>query len=170
MAETNRSKSGIVFAAYEGGKWVKSKEDMIKILQRVDDERLNSSKLQDRYDEKDDFTWFSQVTHEMHKDILVNEFGYKREDAEEVVDEVYCARYNYRFDPEMNKFFDTLVHVRMDFTGDGPIKIGDPIPRSDEMKLFPIHKPEGTFITLADAINDTKAKHIPLVVFSGSWT
>jgi len=151
---------------YDGGKWI-SKDRMKQILQRADDERQHSKALQDRYTEKEDPEWFAFVTHEMHKSVL-RDFGYADADLEDVVDELYTARFNYRFDDDMQKFFRTLTHVKFDLTGDGPLQIGEEIPNAKDIVLHELDS--DATVTLGDKIESNRTSGKALVVFAGSWT
>lgn len=78
--------------------------------------------------------WFGYVTDLMHRKLLKAE-GYG-DRLEEALDEcmpwvtfnsraaVYSCRWRFREDPEMTEFFKGLIHVKMDLTGDGPLKYG----------------------------------------------
>jgi len=142
------------------GKKEISKEDMKRILTRGNELRF-SKEIQDRYTEKDDTDWSALVTNDMYRQVLV-EFGF--EDSERMLDKVYSARWFYRNDAEMNEYFKTLIHVKFDLTGDGPLQEGDECP---DTLLYEL---DGKQTSLSHYMNVAKEKGLPLVVIAGSWT
>lgn len=121
--------------------------------------------IQDEYSKKDCTTWFCVVTNELHRGVL-RDLGVPDDLLEDVLDELYSSRWYYRNDDEMNEFFKTLIHVKMDLTGMGPISEGDVVP--GDMMLTSIEdevaRPFQFYVDLA------KADSVPLVVLAGSWT
>jgi len=113
------------------------------------------------YTEKDDTNWSAQVTTSLYRKVLRE---YEFEDSERMLDKVFSARYVYRFDEEMNEFFSTLVHVKYDLTGDGPIQHGDECPDTSLYEL------DGQPTSLSHYMNKAKQMNLPLVVIAGSWT
>jgi len=106
---------------------------------------------------------FFDVTNRMHINLL-REMGYEGEDLDNALDQVYSARWRFRKDEEMNQFFNTLIHVQMDFTADGPIQVGSP------MVSVPVHDLEGNEIQLSSFYEKAHQTFRPLVIFAGSWT
>jgi len=102
------------------------------------------------------------------KILLKKELGCTDDVIEDVADELYCARYNYRFDDEMQEFFKTLTHVKYDLTGDGPLQIGDEISNAKDIILH--HLDSASTVTLEEMILSSKSKGVPLVILAGSWT
>jgi len=98
----------------------------------------------------------------MHAAIL-EEFGYG-ENLLWALNQVYSARWRLRDDPEMASFFKTLVHVQLDFTGDGNLQIGGVAPS------VPLCRLDSSSTSLQAFIDFAKAESKPLVVFAGSWT
>jgi len=142
------------------GKKVISKEEMKQILARGNELRF-TKEIQDLYSQKDDTNWSAEVTTNMYRKAL-REFGF--EDTERMLDKVFSARWVYRNDAEMTEFFKTLVHVKFDLTGDGPLQVGDECP--DTL----LHELDGTPTSLSHYINKAKEQKVPLVVIAGSWT
>jgi len=94
---------------------------------------------------------------------LLRQYGYK-DVMSRALDELYSSRWIYRDDKEMNDFFNSLVHVKYDFTGEGHLKPDDDIP--DEV-LFTLDKTE---TSLLHYCVEAQKKKRPLVIFAGSWT
>jgi len=99
----------------------------------------------------------------MHADILT-EFGYGGDELMSSLDQVYSARWRFRNDSFMTEFFNGLIHVQMDFTGDGPIQPGD------TLTSVPLHELCGNEISLCTILEKSQKANRPLVVFAGSWT
>jgi len=138
------------------------KETTKKILIEANKRRF-SKEIQAEFNKFNNSRWFAVVVDTMHTNLL-REMGYRREELEEVLDQVYSARWRYRDDEEMNLFFSTLIHVQMDWTGDGPIQVGDPLVS------VPLHELDGKEIQFSSIFEKSQQAHRPLVVFSGSWT
>jgi len=98
----------------------------------------------------------------MHADILV-EKGYGK-DLAWALNQVYSARWRFREDTEMTEFFNTLIHVQMDFTADGPVGIGDVAPS------VPLCHLDGSETSLQTFSDKALQANRPLVIFAGSWT
>jgi len=125
--------------------------------------RRFSPEIQASYNVYNNSEWFAFVTNRMHADIL-EEMGYVGNDLNFALEQVYSARWIYRDDEEMNMFFKTLIHVQMDFTGDGPIQVGD------TAVSVVLHELDQKEIELSFFLEQAQQMNRPLVVFSGSWT
>jgi len=102
------------------------------------------------------------VVNNMYISIL-RQYGYKNVMAR-ALDELYSCRWFYRDDKDMNDFFNTLVHVQLDFTGPGHLEVGDPIP---DLVLFDLNKNQ---TSLMHYCLESQKQSKPLVIFGGSWT
>jgi len=83
-------------------------------------------------------------------------------DEQAALDEVFSARATYKGDKDMEEFMANLLHVKYDFTGDGPIQEGDDIV---DVALCELNGNSTKLSTFLIASNNR-----PLVVFAGSWT
>jgi hypothetical protein len=137
------------------------KQTIIDVLKEGDDMRF-SKEIQDEFNKVNHSEWFVTVVNNMYISLL-RKRGYGPIMAQ-ALDELYSARWIYRKDPEMNKFFNSLVHVRLDFTGEGQINPGDNIPNLELCTL------ENEKTTLHHFVNEAKNADKPLVIFGGSWT
>jgi hypothetical protein len=137
------------------------KEIAKEILKKADDLRF-SKETQNEFNKIDHSEWFVTVINNLYISLL-RQYGYK-DVMSRALDELYSTRWIYRNDPEMNEFFNGLVHVKYDFTGEGHLEHGDDIP--DEV-LFTLDK---TQMSLLHYCEEAKKKNRPLVIFSGSWT
>jgi hypothetical protein len=135
-----------------------SKQTLFAILTEANQRRL-SKEVQDEMNRYNLSRWFATVTDAMHIRILA-EFGFG-DFLGTALDELYSARWRYRDDAELTTFFSTLVHVRMDFTGQGHIKVGDQVP--DDAPLATL---DGEKKVLREYFSSMK----PLIVFAGSYT
>jgi hypothetical protein len=137
------------------------KETIRDILQEGDQLRF-SKEIQEEFNKVNHSEWFVTVVNNMYISLL-RKRGYGPVMAQ-ALDELYSCRWIYRKDPEMNKFFDTLVHVRLDFTGEGQLKPGDVIP---DLPLYTLDK---ELISLHHFVKEAQNQNKPLVIFGGSWT
>jgi len=138
------------------------KETTKKILIEANKRRF-SKEVQVELNKFNNSRWFGVVVDTMHMKLL-REMGYSGADLDEALDQVYSARWRFRNDPDMTEFFASLVHVQMDFTGDGPIQVGDPLVS------VPLHQLDGTEIQFSSIYEKAQQASRPLVVFAGSWT
>jgi len=137
------------------------RETVRNILIKANETRY-SKEIQAEFNKVNHANWFGFVIDKMHRQILTD-FGYG-DRLEQALDELYSSRWRYRKDEDMNTFFRTLIHVKMDLTADGPIKPGD---WAVDTKLITLDNEETTFSSYVQKA-DTMRK--PLVVFAGSWT
>jgi len=133
-----------------------------KILIEANARRFSKA-IQVEFNKFNHSRWFGVVMDTMHATIL-SEMGYSGPYLMHALDQVYSARWRFRDDNEMNAFFNTLIHVQMDFTADGPIQVGD------ALVSVPLHELDGTEIQLSYFIEKSQKASRPLVIFSGSWT
>jgi len=138
------------------------KETIKKILIEANKRRF-SEEIQAEFNKFNNSRWFGIVVDIMHAKILRG-MGYSGQDLEDALDQVYSARWRYLQDEEMNLFFKDLIHVKMDFTGDGPIQVGDPLVS------VPLHELNGKEIQFSSFLQKAQEACRPLVVFAGSWT
>jgi len=138
------------------------KETVKKVLTDANKRRF-SKEIQAEFNKFNNSSWFYVVVNRMHADIL-HEMGYSGEELFEALDQVYSSRWRFREDEEMNRFFNTLIHVQMDFTGDGPIQVGESLVSA------PLHDLDGKEIQFSSFYEKSQQVHRPLVVFAGSWT
>eukprot|EP01124_Arcella_intermedia_P017052 TRINITY_DN23722_c0_g1_i1.p1 TRINITY_DN23722_c0_g1~~TRINITY_DN23722_c0_g1_i1.p1 ORF type:complete len:146 (-),score=19.20 TRINITY_DN23722_c0_g1_i1:448-885(-) len=136
------------------------RQTIINLLTKANQMRF-SKEIQDELNKFDHTRWFGRVFVMMHLKLL-KEMGFTGEDLYRALEEVHTARVRFREDEEMNRFFETLIHVQCDFTGDGPIKVGDPVVS------VPLHRLDTSVFPLEDYIQISKTR--PVVIFSGSWT
>jgi len=87
-----------------------------------------------------------------------------------VTDELFSHRHTYKYDPEMQEFFKTLIHIKYDYTRDGELKEGDLVP--DFPLYIPLSDDETEFkeTKLSVYIQQAQEKKQPLVLNCGSWT
>lgn len=133
-----------------------TRDELKTILKRADEMRL-SKEVQDAISEKDDIELAFSVTREIYASIVRE---YQIPDEESALDEVFSARAMFTGDKDMEDFMSTLLHVKYDFTGDGPIQEGDDMV---DAQLFDLN---GEPRKLSQFVNTNR----PLVVFAGSWT
>jgi len=124
--------------------------------------RRFTQEIQAEFNKWDNSRWFGIVVDRMHADLLT-EYGYG-DDLLWALDQLYSARWRFREDEEMMRFFKTLVHVQMDFTADGPVQHGDLAPS------VPLQHLDGSCTSLQTFMDDAQAANRPLVIFAGSWT
>jgi len=144
-----------------GEGYILSKEVIVDLLTKADAER-RAPWVQAEMNKINHSDWFAYVTDLMHRKLLKKE-GYGQ-NLERALDELYSCRWRFRRDEEMNEFFKTLVHVKMDLTADGPLKPGD---NAANATLYTF---EGEKTDFFSYLNRSKDANKPLVVFAGSWT
>jgi len=137
-------------------------KDTLKQILTEANKRRFSPAVQKDFNVWDNSRWFAVVVDRMHAQLLT-EFGYE-ENLNWAITQLYAARWRFREDEEMNDFFSTLIHVQMDFTGDGPLQVNDLAPS------VPLVDLNGSATSLDIFISNAKKEGIPLVIFAGSWT
>jgi len=137
-------------------------KDTLKQILIEANKRRFSPAVQNDFNVWDNSRWFAIVVDRMHAQLLT-EFGYA-DNLAWAISQLYTARWRFREDKEMNDFFNTLIHVQMDFTGDGPLQVNDLAPS------VPLVDLNGSATSLDIFISNAKKEGIPLVIFAGSWT
>eukprot|EP00026_Physarum_polycephalum_P009649 Phypoly_transcript_09778.p1 GENE.Phypoly_transcript_09778~~Phypoly_transcript_09778.p1 ORF type:complete len:160 (+),score=25.58 Phypoly_transcript_09778:188-667(+) len=132
-------------------------KDQIKaILSEADKMRL-SNEIQDAFSEKDDIANFFAIMKEIYASIVRK---LPVSDKEKALEEVFSVRAIYKGDKEMEEFMSSLIHVKYDLTGDGPIQQGDPMV---DASLFGL---DGSPTKLSSFLAPNNR---PLVVIAGFW-
>jgi hypothetical protein len=74
----------------------------------------------------------------------------------------------YQDDAEMQEFFANLLHVKYDYTGDGPLGLNQVL--DDHVLAIELFELDGSKKTLGDFVAEAKAQSKPLAILAGSWT
>jgi len=78
-------------------------------------------------------------------------------------------RQQYQDDAEMQAFMADLLHVKYDFTGDGPLALNQPLPEEVlDIRLVELDGQRQR--TVREFVALAHADHKPLAILTGSWT
>jgi len=133
------------------------KEQLIEIL-RNEDQLRSSKEYQDKYSEKDSLAWFRDVTLEIQTKALLNS-GISRENLAVVLPELWSARGEYLYDPDVNTL---TVYQRKDRSKDGTLYPGCTMPNASLWTMT------GEITNLQKYISSFKNPDLPLFIIAGS--